>query len=120
MPMAPVWVIIRLLVIMYSVFLYLTSSTMEGPNVNANPTRTKGKPNRVKKPGAPIEAELHIQKIEKARKINPKGIAASPGSMNAFLTGLPPQTTFSSLCNNLPNLETALKVITSSFIFFLV
>jgi hypothetical protein len=70
-----------------------------------NPTKTKGKPNREKKEGTPAEAAVHIQKKAKAKKINPNGIEIKPGSMNAFLTGLPIQITFSLAFNSLFNLD---------------
>jgi hypothetical protein len=80
---------------MYSVFRYLISCHVDGPTVNPNPIRTKGKPNRVKNPGAPAEVAPHIQKMEKPRKINPNGIVTKLGIMRGVFTGLPLHRTFS-------------------------
>ena len=64
----------------------------------------KGKPKREKKSGAPAEAAVPIQKMAKAKKINPNGIETKPGSINAFPTGLPLQRTFSFAFNSFSNL----------------
>jgi hypothetical protein len=90
---------------MYSVLRYLRICHNKGPIVIANPTRTKGKPNNVKKSGAPAEAAPHIQKMAKLRKIKPNGIAAVAGSTNAFFSGLPFQRIFSFAFNSLSILD---------------
>jgi hypothetical protein len=85
--------------------LYLRNCNIDGAKIIPNAIKTKGKPNKVKKFGAPLDDAPHIQKMAKPKKTNPKGIENKPGSTNAFLTGLPLQITFSFASNSLSNID---------------
>lgn len=76
---------------------------MDGPKAIASPARKKGKTNKLVKNGAPVETIVHIKKMDIAKKTNPNGMEVKPGSINAFLTGLPFQRTSSFAFNNLFN-----------------
>ena len=69
------------------------------------PIKTKGKPTKENSLGAPADVAVHIQRKANPKKINPNGIETKLGSMNAFLSGLPLQSTFSFAFSNLFNFD---------------